>query len=132
MYKDENGKMKYGETDFAAPTLGEDIVEVTTDTHRAEDGRTLHHIRGESGAIYYCEAGDVEGIRENIRLSGANSRYQAPPFSEKVITLALIFGLPVLGTSIWGLEFIKAIAPLAFVLLVLFIYILWIFGSATT
>lgn len=129
MYQDENGKMKYDAQDFAALTLGEDIVEITGETHPAEDGRTLHHIRGESGAIYYCEAEDLDGIRENIRQT---KRRQPPTRFETAITFVVSIALVVIGLAAWYLQLAKVMFLTAAVFLLLFVYIkFWILRSAT-
>jgi hypothetical protein len=120
MHKDENGNMKYDAQDFAALTLGEDIIEITGETHRAEDGRTLHHIRGESGAIYYCEAEDLDDVRENAKVTMRN---QPPSRFETAITLVISLALTAIGLAVWNQQFTKAIPLAAAVLLTLFVYI---------
>jgi hypothetical protein len=121
--------MKYDTQDLSALTLGEDIIEITGDTHRAEDGRTLHHIRGESGAIYYCEAEDLDGVRENIRLT---KRTQPPSRFETAITLVISLALTAIGLAVWNLQFTKAIPLAAVVLLTLFVYIkFWTLRKST-
>ena len=127
MHKDENEAQ-----DFASPTLDEDIVEITGETHRVEDGRTLHHIRGESGAIYYCETKDLECVRENIRLSGKNERYKPPSRFETVITFVISIALTTIVVAIWNQQYTKAIPVTAAMILILFVYIkFWILRSAT-
>ena len=120
--------------DYSSPGLDEDIV-AEIGPARHEDGRPLYALRGESGATYYCEADDIEGVRQNISMYNPSSRYVPPPWWEHwvgggvLLLIAAAIGIPlyVMGEQAFSAALLKLAKAVAVVtLLALGALALWI------
>jgi hypothetical protein len=123
---------------FNSPGVDEDIV-AEVGPARHEDGRPLFKLLGESGKVYYCEASDIEGIRENISQYNPSSRYVSPPWWEFwvvggvliLIVAAFVVPFNIMGEQAFNAMLIKlAIAVTTALVTVIFVGLgFWFFGK---